>query len=188
MAYKLIALCGKAGSGKDTILKKIIEINPQIHEVVSCTTRPPREGEKHGVNYYFLDNETFAKKMYNNEMLEATVFRDWCYGTSLESLDKDKINIGVFNPEGIDLLRDDPRVHMTVFYIKASGKVRLQRQLNRETEPDVDEIVRRYETDKHDFIWYDETKNPHISDFIPLVNESKTDLIDCVNYILDKGC
>lgn len=55
MAYKIIALIGKAGSGKDTILKEILKQEPiKYNEIISCTTRPKREGEIDGVNYYFL--------------------------------------------------------------------------------------------------------------------------------------
>ena len=61
---------GKAGSGKDTILREVVKQNPDIHEVVSCTTRPPREGEVDGVNYHFLTGEEFGAKVLKNEMLE----------------------------------------------------------------------------------------------------------------------
>jgi hypothetical protein len=40
-------------------------------------------------------------------MLEATVFNNWCYGTSIKNLDKDALNIGVFNPEGVEILRSN---------------------------------------------------------------------------------
>ena len=52
--YKVIALIGEAGSGKDTIMQGILIRCPtQFHEIISCTTRPIREGEKDGVNYHF---------------------------------------------------------------------------------------------------------------------------------------
>ena len=52
---KVIALFGKAGSGKDTILRALVKVDPdKFNEIVSCTTRPPREGEQEGVNYHFL--------------------------------------------------------------------------------------------------------------------------------------
>ena len=55
--YKIIALIGKAGAGKDTILREIIKSNPDLHEMISCTTRPKREGEVDGVNYFYLTPE-----------------------------------------------------------------------------------------------------------------------------------
>ena len=84
-------------------------------------------------------------------MLEATVFNDWCYGTSVNNLDKDCLNIGVFNPEGVEILQEASNVDLEVIYIIADDKVRLLRQLNREEHPDCNEIVRRFGTDKQDF-------------------------------------
>ena len=152
MPIKILALCGQSAAGKDTLLQEILKLNrPDTHEIVSCTTRPPREGEVHGKNYYFLTNEEFANKIENGEMLEATVFRDWCYGTSLDSLNPEAINVGVFNIDGIDILIDNPKIDLYVVEVQASAKTRLLRSLNREEHPDVDEIVRRYLADQKDF-------------------------------------
>lgn len=151
----IIAICGKAGAGKDTLLRKIMQIENTkmfLHEIVSCTTRPPREGEVDGVNYHFMTNEEFAQKILKGEMLEATIFNDWCYGTALQSLDVNKVNIGVFNPEGIETLLQDFRINLRAYYVDVPGKERLIRQLNREESPDVDEIIRRYKADEEDFM------------------------------------
>ena len=78
-------------------------------------------------------------------------FNGWHYGTSLDSLQQDVPNIGVFNPTGINSLIKNKNVEVTVFRIIASDKVRLLRQLNREENPDVKEIVRRFATDINDF-------------------------------------
>ncbi len=84
-------------------------------------------------------------------MLEATVFNDWVYGTGLNSLDEAKINIGVFNPEGIETLSEMDNIDLFVIRCMCPDKDRLLRQLYRESNPDVDEIVRRYLADKSDF-------------------------------------
>ena len=58
--YKVVAICGKSAAGKDTFLQEILKLNKgSFHEIVSCTTRPPREGEVHGKNYYFISEEQF---------------------------------------------------------------------------------------------------------------------------------
>lgn len=149
--YKLIALIGEAGAGKDTIMQCVLQKNGFLNEIVSFTTRPPREGEKNGINYHFISHEDFTQKVLNDEMLEATCFNDWFYGTGYASLDRDRVNIGVFNPEGIDSIMAHKDIDIYVFYVRAADKVRLIRQLNREENPDVDEIIRRYKTDKSDF-------------------------------------
>lgn len=149
--YKIICLLGKAGSGKDTILKHIIQKNSNFYEIISCTTRPPRETEIDGVNYHFLSEEDFLRQISNNEMIEYTEFRKWYYGTSFNNLDENKINIGVYNISGLKLLLKNKNVQVLPIYIDCSDKERLLRQLNREKNPDVKEIIRRYGTDEKDF-------------------------------------
>lgn len=148
--YKIIAICGKSAAGKDTFLQYMKDLKG-THEIISCTTRPMREGEVNGVNYYFLTLNEFLQKKQQGKMLEFSEFRDWFYGTPIDSLDKDKINIGVFNPTGIVNLLKDDRVQLYVVQVIASDKIRLLRSLHREENPNVDEIVRRYMTDKKDF-------------------------------------
>lgn len=175
---KLIAICGKAGSGKDTVLRKLKEAYPHFHEIVSCTTRPPRAGEVDGVNYHFLTNEQFAEKVLNGDMLEATIFNDWCYGTSYSGLAEGKVNIGVFNPEGVSIIADDPRLDVDTYLIIASDKERLLRQLNREPNPNVHEIVRRFGTDEKDF----DNLEDKIGEFVAFFNHTENDLQDIVAH------
>ena len=151
--YTIIALMGKAGSGKDTMMKALLK-QPAFQNavpIISCTTRPKREYEKDGIDYHFLTKEQFTDKILSGDMLEATVFNDWCYGTSIDNLSNDKINIGVFNPEGAGLLRDRDNIKLILIYIEARDKDRLLRQLNREKDPDIHEILRRYSADEMDF-------------------------------------
>ena len=56
---KILAIMGKAGSGKDTIVRKIIKKNliPNAVPIVSCTTRPPRDYEVDGKDYHFITFE-----------------------------------------------------------------------------------------------------------------------------------
>lgn len=169
MNYKIIAICGKAGSGKDTILQRVVAACPQLHEIVSCTTRPMREGEANGINYFYLTGEQFGEKVLRGEMLEATCFNDWFYGTSYDSLRSDCVNIAVLNPEGIDSIATHKNIEMVVFYVEAKDKTRLLRQLNRETDPDVYEIIRRFRADELDFEDLDFHHNV-------LTNETKEDL------------
>lgn len=171
--YRVIALIGESGCGKDTIMRSVVDAMPSesINEIISCTTRPIREGEVEGVNYYYLTPKKFEYLIETNQMLEYTCFNNWYYGTSLTNLSREIINIGVFNPAGIYALKNNPQVDLTIYRIKTSNKIRLMRQLEREKSPDVDEIIRRYNTDKEDFqnleklSPYVELKNNGVLDF-----------------------
>jgi guanylate kinase len=181
MKYKIVALMGKAGSGKDTILNKIIELDKdkKFNKIVSYTTRPPRQKEKDGEDYFFISAEEFAHKLLNDQMLEATIFKNWCYGTGYDCLMPDKINIGIFNPSGIEILEKEKDVELTIFYIKTKDKDRIIRQLNREKDPDIEEIFRRYKTDEADFIDIDEFP------YVILYNIYEEDLEYCAKAIME---
>lgn len=148
--YKVLALFGKSGAGKDTI-QKWLTTNYDMNGIISCTTRPKRDYEEDGVDYHFLSNEAFAQKVLDLSMLEATCFNDWFYGTPLESLSKDKVNVGVFNIQGIECLLQDSRLNIVPVYIYSHDKVRLLRNLEREKNPNCQEICRRFLTDEKDF-------------------------------------
>lgn len=149
--YKVLALYGKGGAGKDTILQWIVSNCYYVHEIISCTTRPPRSGEVNGKNYFFLTEEEFLQKIANKEMLETTCFNNWMYGTPLQGLKKDKINIGVFNPRGVSFLWRNEKIDVLPVEIYAHDIVRLQRMLDRDKKVDCKEVCRRFLADEQDF-------------------------------------
>ena len=149
--YKIVALFGEGGSGKDTMLGKLHYANPQYNILVKTTTRDPRDYEIDGVHYHFLSPEDFAIKVLNGDLIEVASFNNWFYGTDIHELKKDTINLGVFNIYGIECMLDDPRLEVYPIYIQASDKTRLLRSLNREQNPNCEEICRRFFADKKDF-------------------------------------
>ena len=182
---EVFAIVGKSGAGKDYLLRKVVSMEPTIfNEIISCTTRPKRENETDGVNYHFISTDDFIYKKNHGEMLEVSYFRDWWYGTSLDSLIKDKINIGVFNPTGIISLSKNSNINLTVFYLDTEDKERLMRQLTRETNPDTDEIVRRYITDERDFLEFQFAEGE--SNYY-LNNDTVDELVDNLALIIDCG-
>lgn len=177
--YKIIAIMGEAGTGKDSLMQAILKLKPMFHEIISCTTRPMRQGEAEGVNYYYYTPEQFGDRVLHDEMLECTVFNDWFYGTSYDSVRSDCVNIGVFNPTGVESLMARPDVDLKVIRVVAEDKTRLLRQLNREEYPDVREIVRRFNADWMDFDGVDED--------IPafkIYNGEGSNLFHCAQHIL----
>ena len=145
--FKVIALVGKAGAGKDYLMKEMAEDN-FYHIIVSSTTRPKRDYEIEGKDYHFLSYEEFAAARF----LDTASFNGWHYGTRYEDLDPDRTNIGVLNPTGLKSLAAHSDIDLEIVYVKASAKTRLLRQLHREEDPNVYEIIRRFGTDEADFM------------------------------------
>lgn len=174
---KIIAFFGPSSSGKDTLAKTISK-RPDVNEIISCTTRPMRDYEKDGVDYHFLTTEKFGEKVLDGTMLEATSFRDWFYGTPLEALKEDKINVGVFNKQGIECLLSDNRLEVIPIYVACEDKKRLMRSLERESNPDCEEICRRFLADLQDFEVID-------FDYLTFYNGSEDNLSWVENFLID---
>ena len=78
---KLMVLSGPSGVGKGTIVQRVLQARPNCALSVSCTTRPPREGEKDGVNYFFLTREKFEEMIKDGGFLEYSEHFSNFYGT-----------------------------------------------------------------------------------------------------------
>lgn len=175
---KVLAIMGEAGSGKDTVAAQLLEACPEkCSNVVSYTTRPMRAGEKDGINYWYVDNESYLNMIKTEDMLESTCFNGWYYGTPLSAYSKSKVNVVVMNPEGVRALEVHPAIDLVVVRLKVSPKERLIRQLQREKDPNVEEIIRRWGTDKADFIDADA-----LADII-YSNETGADLCQAVRNL-----
>lgn len=74
----LVVISGPSGVGKDTVIQRMKERELPFHFVVTATTRPARAGEVHGVDYFFLSSDEFARMIEADEMLEyAIVYNDY---------------------------------------------------------------------------------------------------------------
>jgi guanylate kinase len=77
----LVLISAPSGGGKTTLQQQLLASRPDMTRVITCTTRPPRPGEKDGVDYHFLDAESFLKRVQAGNFLEhATVYGN-SYGT-----------------------------------------------------------------------------------------------------------
>lgn len=149
--YKIIALFGKSGAGKDTILRGLEYAKPEYNQITMTTTRPIRQYEKDGIDYHFISSIDFAEKILNGDFIEAVSFNNWFYGTDIHELKEDTINVGVFSIKAIECMLEDNRLEVYPVYIRTSDKTRLLRSLNREASPNCEEICRRFFTDEQDF-------------------------------------
>ena len=80
-------LSAPSGAGKTSLARALIESHADTVMSVSHTTRPCRNGEQHGVDYYFVDQETFQDMVDNDQFLEYARVYDYFYGTSKQAVD-----------------------------------------------------------------------------------------------------
>jgi guanylate kinase len=74
----LIVISGPSGVGKDSVLHGLKQRNLPMHFVVTATTRPRRENETHGVDYFFVSKDEFAQMIEHEELIEyAIVYNDY---------------------------------------------------------------------------------------------------------------
>jgi guanylate kinase len=83
----IIVISGPSGVGKDTVLKRVLSLEPNLKLSVSATTRSPRVGEIDGKDYFFLQKDKFSKLLNNDEFLEYTYYCGNFYGTSANFVD-----------------------------------------------------------------------------------------------------
>ncbi|MGA8265097.1 MAG: guanylate kinase [Ignavibacteriaceae bacterium] len=90
---KIIAISAPSGSGKTTIVRRILKDIPELAFSVSATTRKKRDDEKNGIHYYFITEEQFREKIEKNEFIEWEKFYDYYYGTYKKIVD-DAVSTG----------------------------------------------------------------------------------------------
>ena len=158
---KIYYVMGKSSSGKDTIYKRLKERYPQYRGIVPYTTRPIREGEKDGVEYFFVDPERLREMQEAEQVIEArsynTKYGIWTYFTADDGQIKldahDYLVIGTLVSYR-DLRAYFGEEKIVPVYIEVEDGVRLQRALEREqrqAEPKYAELCRRYLADEEDF-------------------------------------
>lgn len=176
-------LFGKSGVGKTTIYKKLVEDEELgLTPIVTCTTRPPREGEVNEVDYYFISEEEFHDLEMMSELMESTSYKvangeTWYYGSLFKDFMDHKDRIIIVNPQGIRTILDKCfkyGIKTKTILIKANNKVRLSRLLQR--GDDIEEVKRRMKADNRDFFLIGELVNNTI-------NTSRISIDEAVNKI-----
>lgn len=142
----MIVLVGESASGKSSIEKYLVE-ELKIPKVISYTTRPPRDGEVNGVDYYFVSEQEFAAMQREKEFAETASYRGWHYGTAKRDCTDDKV--AVLTPHGLRQLKKIPRLNIVSFYINVPRRDRLIKILQR--GDDIEEAYRRSLSDVGQF-------------------------------------
>jgi guanylate kinase len=157
----LLILCGPAGSGKTTLCEALAKKYPEVVRFVTTTTRAPRPGEVEGVDYHFIDPETFEREKEAGAFLEWAEVHGRFYGTpkaqvmrQLESGQDLLFNIDVQGAESYrQAAREEPKIAQalhTVFIDIPDLSVIQQRLEKRGDSPG--EIARRIETARKEML------------------------------------
>ena len=158
---KIFYLMGKSSSGKDTIYKELIQKFPKMKRIVLYTTRPRREGERDGVEYFFTDEEKLQQFRNQGQLIEErsyhTQYGVWSYFTA----DDGQINLRQEDYLVIGTLESYRAMNeyfgaesLVPLYIEVEDGLRLTRALEREkrqSQPRYDELCRRFLADSKDF-------------------------------------
>ena len=144
---KLIVISAPSGTGKTTLVKRLLEKESNMIASVSFTTRPRRENEIEGVDYFFVDRSEFRQMVVMDQFLEhATVFDNY-YGTQKKivsnNLQKGLNVILEIDWQGAQQIREKMSDCVMIFLIPPSKNVLLSRLKNRGTDSE-EEIENRF--------------------------------------------
>ncbi len=140
-----VIISAPSGTGKSTICRKLLARDKSLRYSISCTTRDPRPGEKHGRDYYFLTHEEFKRKIHRDEFLEWAIVHGQYYGTPKRFLDEQiaegNVVILAIDVQGANAIRRK-RPHTTAIFLVPPSWRSLRERL-RERRQDPKEAERR---------------------------------------------
>lgn len=158
---KIYYMMGKSSSGKDTLFKEVKSALPELHGIILYTTRPIREGERNGVEYYFVSEDTLDTYEQVGKVIELrayhTVHGIWKYAT----VDDGQVDLSKGSYLAIGTLESYEKMlayygseKLVPLYIEVEDGERLMRALMRERKqetPKYAELCRRFLADTEDF-------------------------------------
>ena len=179
----LIVISGPSGVGKDTIMLRMKERGMPFHVVVTATTRPKRENEVHGVDYFFVSKEEFARMIEENELIEyAIVYSDYKgipKQQVREALESGKDVVMRLDVQGAETVRRLAPEALLIFITTESEEELVGRLKARKTETP-DELALRIATARK------ELKRVEAFDYVIVNHDYKLDeTVDTVYAIID---
>jgi len=149
MQKNIILICGPRGVGKDTIVKEFISLYPDKYKrVASYCTRKMREGEIDGVDYHFIDRDSFLKKFEQGDIFEFTQYQDTFRGTGHSCFDSiisdGKVAVKSIDIIGINMLRKKYPEQVVSIFITADKDIIIER-LRKSGTYDIEDRIKDYE-------------------------------------------
>ena len=176
----MVILSAPSGAGKDTVFKEISRTRSDVCESISATTREPRAGETDGVNYYFLTQSEFEKKIENNEFLEYASYNNCYYGTPastvLKLVEEGKICFFFFFFKGAQKIMKSYPEAVSIFLMPPDMET-LEKRLKKRNTDSEEAIISRLK------IAEEEIKSASEFDYIVINNELEK-AVDEINEIL----
>ena len=157
----LLIVSGPAGIGKTTLCERLIEeFGPQLGQVITSTTRPPREGEKNGLDYHFFSEEEFMRRVDADEFYERAQVYNFQYGT-LKFEIQEKLLVGINLLLNIDVqgaasyretAQSDPLLaeRLVTLFVKPENLEQLRERLQKRGLDDEQTIRERLSTAKEE--------------------------------------
>lgn len=162
----IIVITGKTASGKDTIIKSILQKFPNLKKITTTTSRQIRTGEKDGTDYHFIPLDQFKEKIRNNEFFEYVEYGGNMYGTEKKEFEGENL-LWKIDPSMAGKVKNLDEKSI-VIYITTSDEIVLRRLKKRGLSQE--EITKRMGDDRK--IWQEYQNN---YDFIIENNEGELD-------------
>lgn len=148
----ILIISGPSGCGKSTLLKEVYKEINDYYFSISTTTREPRVGEEHGVDYFFVSKEEFEKDIENDDFLEYALVHGNYYGTSLKpinkALEEGKLVIFDIDVQGHEIVRNKLDSIVTSVFITTPSLKELENRLNSRNTDSIEIIEKRVKNAK----------------------------------------
>ncbi len=148
----LFILSAPGGTGKTTLVQKLHTEMPKVEKSVTYTTRKPRAKEQNGVDYHFISEQEFEKKIKNQEMLEYTRLFDCYYGVSKKDVEEKRAQgihlFLVIDVNGAQKIRE--RVDAISIFLLPPSLEELEARLHGRGSKDTKEIEERLQRAKEE--------------------------------------